>query len=116
MALSKIPLSASTDGKPIPVSASTNFVVHTTGTSSTVEDSINLYIWNNGASSTTVKFYIGSTSFPDHAFTITLAANTGITKVFGGYVLTGDGTTGRSVFVNTSSISVSAFGYVNRIS
>lgn len=115
MAISKIPLSVSTDGKPIPITASTNFVVHTTGISSTIEDNIYLYVWNNGISSTTVKFYIGSTSSPDHAFTITLAANTGITKVFGGYILTGDGSTGRSVFINTGSSSVSAFGYVNRI-
>ena len=116
MAITKIPLSVSTDGKPIVITGSTNFVVHTTGTSSTIEDSINLYVWNNSGLSTTVKFYIGSTSVPDHSFTITLASNTGITKVFGGYLLFGDGTTGRSIFINTSSSSVSAFGYVNRIS
>lgn len=116
MPISKIPLSSSNSGLPIALSSSFFNVVHTTGTSSTVYDSITIYASNNSAGAVTLLMCWGITSNGINEAYYSLPANSTI-KVCDGQILTGDGSIGYSVSINPlSSNSVTINGWVNRIS
>ena len=115
---SKVTLSEATTGVPIKVvaTASSGTTIHTTGTSSTVEDEIWLYAYNSHSSAVLLTIQYGGTATPDNDIKISIPTQAGLTLVIPGLILTGDGTNGlvvRAYAGTTNVITIS--GYVNRI-
>lgn len=114
----KLNLSASSGGAPLEVgeTSSPGNVIHTTGTSSSVLDEIWLYANNISASDVKLTLQYGGTA-DKNLIEITIPAEAGLVLVIPGLLLTGDGTSGRSVraFAATANV-INITGYVNRIS
>lgn len=115
----KVLLSGSTGGQPIKVAAtsSAGTLIHTTGTSSTNIDEIWLYCNNTSASAVNLTIEYGGTTSPDNQILVSIPSGSGLSILVPGLVLTGDGSTGRSVRAFAGSANViNIVGYVNRIS
>lgn len=115
----KILLSGSTGGRPIKVAASgsTGTTIHTTQASSGVTDEVWLYATNTSAVAVTLTVEYGGTSNPDDQIIVSIPSKSGLSLVLPGLVLTGDGTTGRTIRAFAVSANViNIVGYVNRIS
>lgn len=116
---SKLNLSGSTGGQPILVAATatpgTN--IHTTGTSSANIDEVWIYANNTSTADVKLTIEFGGTTSPNNLIELTVAAEAGLVLVIPGLILSGDGTTGRSIkaFAGTAQV-VNITGYVNRIS
>jgi hypothetical protein len=115
---SKIPLSQSSRGRSIMLSTSAApyTLIHTTGTASTNTDEIWLYAANNSTSDALMTIYWGSSAFADILSPIVIQAYAGATLISPGFILTGTGSTGSTVYATVATPSaVEIIGYVNRI-
>lgn len=115
----KVLLSSSATGVPTTVvaTASTGTTIHTTGTSASIIDEVWLYSTNTSATAVTLTIQYGGTGAVQHATSISIPAQSGLTLVIPGLILTGDGTTASIIraFASVASV-VTVSGYVNRIS
>jgi hypothetical protein len=115
----KILLSGSTGGRPIKVAASgsTGTTIHTTQASSGVTDEVWLYANNTSVNTVSLTIELGGTSNPDDRIVIGIPAQSGLSVILPGLVLTGDGSTGRTIraFAATANV-INLVGYINRIS
>ena len=115
----KVHLSGSTGGQPIKVSATATAgtTIHSTGTSSSSIDEIWVYANNTSASDEKLTIEYGGTTSPDNLIEITIAAESGLVLVLPGLILSGDGTSARTVSAfSTNGNVINITGYVNRIS
>jgi hypothetical protein len=113
----KVALSAATTGVPIPVvaTASTGTTIHATGTSSTAFDEIWLYATNTSSAAVVLTIQYGGTA-TGNQIQQTIPANSGLTLVTPGLVLTGTGSAANTVYAYAGTASVvNISGYVNRI-
>ena len=115
----KILLSGSTGGRPIKVAASgsTGTTIHTTQASSGVTDEVWLYATNTSAATVEMTIEYGGTSNPDDRIVVNIPAKAGLSLVLPGLILTGDGSSGRTIraFAGTTNV-INIVGYINRIS
>ena len=112
-------LSGSSQGQPITVvqTASTGTTIHATGTSSTTIDEVWLYATNTSSSSVTLTVQYGGTGTVQNAIILSIPAQSGLTLVIPGLVLTGDGSAAKTIYAYAGTASVLTIsGYVNRIS
>ncbi len=116
---SKVHLSGSTGGQPILVAAtaSAGTAIHATGTSSSVIDEIWIYASNTDTSDRKLTIEYGGTTAPNNLIELTISAESGLVLVIPGLILSGDGSSARSVRAFASATNViNISGYVNRIS
>ena len=115
---SKQKLSESTNGRQIKVvaTASSGTLIHTAH--ATAWDEVWLYATNSTAADITFNLLFGGTSFTtDILFEGVIEAYSGSVLICPGLIARGDGTTGFSIYGNSSvSGGINVFGYVNRIS
>ncbi len=115
---SKIPLSQSINGKSITLttSAAPYTLLHTTDTLSANTDEIWLYAANNSTVDTSITIYWGSSATSDLLSPIVIQAYAGATLLCPGFILTGSGSEGSTIYATVASPSaVQIVGYVNRI-
>ena len=114
---SKVALSGATTGVQIAVAAtsSTGTTIHATGTSSTTFDEIWLYATNTSSSVVTLTIQFGGTATVNQ-IQQSIPANSGLTLIVPGLVLTGTGSAANTVYAYASVASVvNISGYVNRV-
>lgn len=113
-------LSQSTNGKSIVITATgvDTTMIHTTQASSGIMDEVWLYATNSTTADITLNVLYGGINFTtDILFEGVVEAYAGNTLICPGLILRGNGTTGSSIYGNTSVLSgINIFGYVNRIS
>jgi hypothetical protein len=115
----KLHLSGSTGGRPIKVAASSpaGTTIHTTGTSSSNLDEIWLYANNTDTTDRKLTIEYGGTTAPDDVIEITIPAEAGLVLIIPGLLLSGNGSSGRTVSAYAATANViNITGYVNRIS
>lgn len=115
----KTQLSASTGGRPIKVAATetAGTTIHATGTSSSILDEIWIYANNTSVEDVLLTIEYGGVSSPDDLVQVTILAGAGLVLVIPGLLLSGDGTSARTVaaFAGAANV-INITGYVNRIS
>jgi len=118
VALTKVKLSGSTNGRGIKVAATATAgtTIHATGTSASVLDEVWLYAYNDDASPIALTIEWGGTSDPDDTIALTVPAQSGLTLVVPGLILSGTGAAASTVaaFAGTAN-KIVVTGYVNRI-
>jgi hypothetical protein len=118
-AVSRIPLSGSTQGKGIKIAAiaTPGTMLHTTGTSVAILDVVWLYLTNSDTSARKVTIEWGGVAVPDDNIEVTIPAEGGLTLAIPGLTLVGTGAAGNIIraFCATTNV-VMAFGYVDRVS
>lgn len=119
MALTKVKLSGSTNGRGIKVAATATAgtTIHTTGTSATTMDEVWLYAHNSDSAGVILTIELGGATAPDDNIVLTVPSKSGLTLVVPGLILTGTGSVGLTVaaFAGTAN-KIVVTGYVNRIS
>ena len=112
---SKLPLSGSTNGRQILVSASATAgtLIHTAVSGSASIDELWIYAMNTSTSSVKLTLEYGGTSAPGDHIEITLVGESGLILVCPGLILN-NGLVVRA-FAGTANV-VALSGYVNRIS
>ena len=116
---SKQLLSASSQGQPITVAAtsSTGTTIHATGTSSSVIYEVWLYANNTSTSPVLLTVQFGGTGSVQHAKPITLSPQSGDVLIVAGLPITGTGSAATPIYAYAATGSVITIsGYVNRIS
>lgn len=110
---SKIPLSASTNGKGILVAATTSVgtTIHTAGSGTTNFDEVWLYAHNNSTLSVKLTIEYGSTSAQDN-IEITIPGESGLVLVVPGLFL--NNSLLVTAFAGTTNV-ITIHGYVNRV-
>lgn len=111
-------LSGSTQGKQIKVAAtvSTGTTIHATGTTSTTIDEVWLYATNTSTAPVLLTIQYGTTTAPDDNIIITIPAQSGLTLVAPGLILTGTGSAANTIYAFAATASViNISGYVNRV-
>lgn len=80
-------------------------------------DEVWLYANNTSASSVELTIEYGGTTNPDDRIVVSVPGKSGLSLVLPGLILTGDGTTGRTIraFAATANV-INIIGYINRIS
>ena len=114
---SKQSLSGASQGLPIAVvaTASTGTTIHATGTSSTAFDEIWLYATNTSTAAVVLTIQYGGTATVNQ-IQQTIPANSGLTLIIPGLVLTGTGSAANTVYAYAGTASViNISGYVNRV-
>jgi hypothetical protein len=115
---SKVKLSGSTNGRGILVAAttSTGTTIHATGTSSTVLDEVWLYAYNSDTAAVTLTIEFGGTTAPNDNIKLSIPANSGLTLVVPGLILSGTGSAASTItaFAGTTN-KIVITGYINRI-
>jgi hypothetical protein len=115
---SKVKLSGSTNGRGILVAAttSTGTTIHATGTSSTVLDEVWLYAYNSDTAAITLTIEFGGTTAPNDNIKLSIPANSGLTLVVPGLILSGTGSAASTItaFAGTTN-KIVITGYINRI-
>lgn len=118
MAISKVLLSGSTGGRGIKVvaTATAGTTIHTTGTSASVFDEVTLYAYNSDTVAIALTVEWGGVTAPDDNIVVSIPPAAGLTLVVPGLVLTGDGSSGRTVaaFAGTAN-KIVITGFVHRI-
>ena len=113
MAINKLVLSGSTDGRPVKVAqtATTGTTIHTAHATSIDE----VWLWAVNTDTTARKLTIefGGTSSPDDLIEVTIPAEGGLVLVVPGLVVTGSVVV--RAFCATANV-VNVVGFVNRIS
>lgn len=113
-------LSESINGKAVNITATgaSTTLIHTTPISSSSMDEVWLYATNSSAADITFNLLYGGTNFTnDILFEGVVEAYAGSVLICPGLIAKGDGTTGFSIYGNSTSVSgINIFGYVNRIS
>lgn len=116
----KVHLSGSTGGQPIKVTQNQGApgnTIHTTGTSAASIDEIWIYANNTSASDEKLTIEYGGTTDPDNLIEITIAAESGLVLIIPGLILSGDGSSAKTVSAFSANGNViNITGYVNRIS
>jgi hypothetical protein len=117
-AVSRIPLSGSTQGKCIKVAATATpgTTIHTTGTSATVVDVITIYCVNSDTTARKLTIEWGGTTSPDDTIEVTVPAESGLMLVIPALPLLGNGSAGLVVkaFAATANVLLVS-GYVDRV-
>jgi hypothetical protein len=115
----KFHLSGSTGGRPIKVAqtATAGTLLHATPDSDTTLDEIWLYANNTDTTDRKLTIEYGGVASPDDLIEITIPAESGLVLIIPGLLLSGDGTSARTVaaFASTANV-INITGYVNRIS
>ena len=115
---SKVLLSGSTGGRLIEVAATATpgTTIHATGTSATIIDEVWLYAVNSSGTDDKLTIEFGGTTSADDLIEFTVTAESGLYLVVPGLVLTGDGSSARTItaFAATTN-TINIGGYVNRI-
>jgi hypothetical protein len=114
----KIPLSAAATGAPIKVAAiaSTGTLIHATGTSAATLDEVWLYAYNSSAAALLLTIQYGGIATPDNDIKIVIPAQSGLTLIVPGLILSGTGAAASSIYAYTTVTNVVTIsGYVNRI-
>ena len=115
---SKILLSASSDGRSIPVvaTASPGSVVHTGSSTATTYDEVWLYAINTDSSDHKLTIEWGNTATPNDLIEQTIPAEAGLTLVAPGLLIKGNASTALIVraFAATTNV-IAIHGYVNQI-
>jgi hypothetical protein len=115
---SKQLLTNSSQGQPIIVVAttSTGTTIHSTGTSSSIIDEVWLYATNTSTAAVALTIQYGGTGSVQNAITLTIPAQSGLTLVVPGLILTGTGAASTSIYAYAGTASVVTIsGYVNRV-
>lgn len=116
---SKVLLSGSTGGRLIKVAATATAgtTIHATGTSSSILDEVWLYAVNSDTTDRKLTIEFGGTTAPDDLIEQTITAESGLILVLPGLLMSGDGTSARTIRAFAASANVVLIGgYVNRIS
>ena len=117
-AVTVLPLSGSTQGQAVKVVATSTpgTLIHTTGTSLTVLDQIWLYAFNSDTLARTLTIEFGGATAPDQNIVASIPAQSGLTTVVPGLLLTGSGSVALTVkaFCGTANV-VTVTGFCNRI-
>lgn len=117
MAISKLTLSGSTDGRGVLIAATSSpgTTIHTGSSTATDYDEIWLYISNPDSLSHTVTFQWGGTTSPNDSIVTTVDPYQGLFLAFPGLVIKGNATPlVIKAYVDTANV-VAIHGYVNRI-
>ena len=113
----KIPLSGSTDGKPILVddAATPGKTIHTSSSSSGTTDEVWLYAMNTGSAAVKLTIEWGGATA---GFLIeqTIPAESGLVLVAPGLLMKGNASTWTCAAFAANATDVNITGYVNRIS
>ena len=112
-------LSASTNGAPVKVVAtsSTGTTIHETGTSSSITDEVWLYAYNSSSVAVVLTLQYGGTASPDNDIKISIPSQSGLTLIVPGLLLKGTGSAVTAVYAYAGTANVITLsGYVNRIS
>ena len=111
---SKIPLSASTNGKGVLVAATATIgtTIHTSGSGTTNFDELWMYAHNNSSSSVKLTIEYGSGNAQDN-IEITLTGESGLVLVVPGLFL--NNSLSVTAFASTTNV-ITIHGYVNRVS
>jgi|TARA_R110000824_G_C15220484_1_gene677542 hypothetical protein len=109
-----IPLSGSTQGKPIKVvqTSTAGTTIHTTGTSATVVDRITLYAFNSHSADLLLTLEWGGATVPDQNIVQTITFKTGLTLLVDNLPLLGNGSVALTVKAFAASgnlITISGF-------
>lgn len=115
---SKELLSGSAGGRGIKVAAtaSPGTTIHATGTSASALDEVWLYAHNSSSAMVALTVEWGGATSPDDLIKLSIPAQTGLTLVVPGLLLTGDGSAARTIraFAETANVVIVS-GYVHRI-
>jgi hypothetical protein len=117
-AVSRIPLSGSTQGKLIKVAATATpgTTIHTTGTSATVIDAITIYCVNSDTTARKLTIEWGGTTSPDDTIEVTIPAESGHMLVIPALPLLGNGSVALVVKAFAASANVLLIGgFVDRV-
>jgi hypothetical protein len=115
----KVLLSGSTGGMPIKITntASPGTLIHTTELNSSIIDEIWLYATNTSSVQATLTIEYGGSTDPDNFIDIAIPAQSGLSIILPGLVLSGNNTVGRSINAHSATANViNVVGYINRIS
>lgn len=116
----KQPLSASSNGKAVNITATggSTTLIHSTLASASVTDEIWLYATNATTADITLKLLYGGTNFTnDVLFDGVIEAYGGSMLICPGLIASGNGSAVFSIYGNSSvATGINVFGYVNRIS
>jgi hypothetical protein len=117
-ATAMIPFSGSTQGQGVKVVATSTAgtLIHTTGTSGTVIDRLNIWAYNGHTADVVLTIEFGGATVPDQNIVQTVTVKTGLTLVVDGLILLGDGSAALTVkaFAAVANVIVLS-GYVMRI-
>lgn len=115
MAISKIPLSGSTNGRPIKVAATATAgtLIHTAQSSTTLVDVIHLWAVNSDTVDRKLTLELGGVTSPDDLIEVTIPAEDGLHLVLPGVVL--QNSLVLRAFAASANV-VNLVGYVDRIS
>lgn len=115
--IAKLPLSGSTQGKPIAVAATgtPGTTVHTTGTSATIVDEVWVYVTNIDTVSRNLTIEYGGSGAAQR-IEVAIPAKSGLSLVLTGLIITGTGSGTNTIAAFASATNVlNLIGYVNRI-
>lgn len=114
----KLPLSASTNGRGIKVAAvaTAGTTIHTGSSSTSTSHELWLYCQNSDGSSHKLTVEYGGTTSPDDQIEVTVPAESGLTLVVPGLVIVGNATPlVVRAFADLTNVLI-MHGYVNEIS
>lgn len=113
-----VPFSASTQGKPVKVVATSTAgtTIHVTGTSATNIDRLYMFAYNGHTADVLLTIEFGGVTVPDQNIVLTVPFKTGLVLVVDGLPLLGNGSVGLTVgaFAATANV-ITISGYVLRI-
>ena len=118
MAISKVKLSESTDGKGIKVvaTATAGTAIHTCSTVTEDLDEIWLYAYNSHTAPVALTIEFGGTTDPDNLIVQTIPQDSGLYLVVPGLILAGAASPlSVAAFAGSANV-ISITGFVNRIS
>jgi len=119
-AVSRIPLSASTQGQGVKIAATSTpgTLVHTTGTSATVQDEVRLYAYNAHTADVLVTVEWGGATAPDQNIVQTVPFKAGLQRLTppADLILLGNGSVALTVkvFAGTTNVII-IYGSVFRL-
>lgn len=112
-------LSGSTGGLGIKVAATATpgTDIHSTGTSASVVDKVNLFATNSDPAAKKLTIEFGGVAAPDNTIEMTIPGESGMVPILENLPLVGTGGAARTVkaFCETANV-VMIYGYVDRIS
>jgi hypothetical protein len=114
---SKIPLSGSTDGRPVKVAATATAgtLLHTGSNTATVIDELWLYAMNTDTTARKLTIEFGGVTSPDDLIEVTIQPETGLVVVVPGLIIRGNATPlVVRAFAAVANV-VTVVGFVNRI-
>lgn len=116
MAISKIELSGSTDGRPIKVvaTATAGTTIHTAAATTGADNYDEIWLWayNSDVADRTLTIEFGGTTAPDDTIMLTLAYQSGLYLVIPGLIL--QNSLVVKAFASAANV-VTISGYVNRM-